>query len=374
MNLNRNDEDILAGELGAVKQKAMEILVALGDIYGAERLVPIESAQIAGVSYKTIGDAGLEYLTDLTGSVTVPTMLNPMGMDRYKWRQMGIDELFVEKQLAIIRKYEMLGIDAQCTCTPYYVNAPRKGSHLSWSESSAVSYANSVLGARTNREGGPSALAAALVGKTPEYGYHLDKNRVPDITIKTDFPLQGADFGALGYVVGKIVHSRVPQFSFVTQPNDDELKALGAGMAATGAVALYYSERRAKPSETLELSRSDLDIYSSSEPDVVVIGCPHCSRSELTEIARLLDGHTVKQPLWICTSRFVADRCRSLITRIEETGAKVICDTCMIVSPAFEKRRLMVNSGKALEYGPSLCNSHTVMGTTADCINIACNA
>ena len=374
MHLNRNDEDILAGELGAVKQKAMEILVALGDIYGAERLVPIESAQIAGVSYKTIGDAGLEYLTDLTGSVTVPTMLNPMGMDRYKWRQMGIDELFVEKQLAIIRKYEMLGIDAQCTCTPYYVNAPRKGSHLSWSESSAVSYANSVLGARTNREGGPSALAAALVGKTPEYGYHLDKNRVPDITIKTDFPLQGADFGALGYVVGKIVHSRVPQFSFVTQPNDDELKALGAGMAATGAVALYYSERRAKPSETLELSRSDLDIYSSSEPDVVVIGCPHCSRSELTEIARLLDGHTVKQPLWICTSRFVADRCRSLITRIEETGAKVICDTCMIVSPAFEKRRLMVNSGKALEYGPSLCNSHTVMGTTADCINIACNA
>jgi predicted aconitase len=374
MHLNRNDEDILAGELGAVKQKAMEILVALGDIYGAERLVPIESAQIAGVSYKTIGDAGLEYLTDLTGSVTVPTMLNPMGMDRYKWRQMGIDESFVEKQLAIIRQYELLGIDVQCTCTPYYVSAPRKGSHLSWSESSAVSYANSVLGARTNREGGPSALAAALVGKTPEYGYHLDKNRIPDITIKTDFPLTGADFGALGYVVGKIIHSRVPQFSFATQPNDDELKALGAGMAATGAVALFYSEKRAKPSETLELSRSDLDIYSSSDPEVVVLGCPHCSRSELTEIARLLDGHTVERPLWICTSRFVADRCGSLITRIEETGANVICDTCMIVSPAFEKRSLMVNSGKALEYGPSLCNSHTVIGTTAGCINIACNA
>ncbi|MGZ4922703.1 MAG: aconitase X [Halobacteriota archaeon] len=374
MHLNRNDEDILAGELGAAKQKAMEILVALGDIYGAEQLVPIESAQIAGVSYKTIGDAGLEYLTDLTGRVTVPTMLNPMGMDRYKWRQMGIEESFVEKQMAIIKQYKMLGVDAQCTCTPYYVKAPRKGSHLSWSESSAVSYANSVLGARTNREGGPSALAAALVGKTPEYGYHLDQNRIPEIAVNADFPLRGADFGALGYVVGKIVHSLVPQFSFVTQPNDDELKALGAGMAATGAVALYYSERRAKPRETLELSRSDLDIYSSSEPDAVVLGCPHCSRSELTEIAQLLDGQTVVRPLWICTSLFVADHCRSLITRIEETGAKVICDTCMIVSPAFEKRRLMVTSGKALEYGPSLCNSHTVMGTTADCINIACNA
>ena len=211
------------------------------------------------------------------------------------------------------------------------------------------------------------------MGKTPLYGYHLDENRVPDIFIKTDFPLTGADFGALGYVVGKIVHSRVPQFSFVTPPSDDELKALGAGMAATGAVALFYADKRATPSEILELERSDIDIYSSSEPDVVVLGCPHCSRSELTEIARLLDGHTIERPLWICTSRFVADRCRSLVSRIEATGAHVICDTCMIVSPAFEKRSMMVNSGKALEYGPSLCNSHTVIGTTAGCINTACN-
>jgi predicted aconitase len=373
MHLNRNDEDILAGELGPVKQKAMEILVALGDIYGAEKLIPIESAQIAGVSYKTIGDAGLEYLTDLTGSVTVPTMLNPMGMDRYKWRQMGIKKAFVEKQLAIIRRYELLGIDAQCTCTPYYVKAPRKEAHLSWSESSAVSYANSVLGARTNREGGPSALAAALVGKTPDYGYHLDENRVPDISIKIDFPLAGADFGALGYVVGKIINSQVPQFSFVTPPSDDELKALGAGMAATGSVALFYPEQGAMSSEIIELEPSDVDIYSSSEPDVVVLGCPHCSRSELTEIARLLEGHTVARPLWVCTSRFVADRCSSLISRIEATGARVICDTCMIVSPAFEKRSMMVNSGKALEYGPNLCNSHTVIGTTSSCVNTACN-
>jgi predicted aconitase len=166
----------------------------------------------------------------------------------------------------------------------------------------------------------------------------------------------------------------VPQFSFVTPPSDDELKALGAGMAATGAVALFYTDKRATPSEIIELDRLDLDIYSSNEPDVVVLGCPHCSRLELTEIAGLLDGRTVKRPLWICTSRYVADRCGSLISRIEATGAHIICDTCMIVSPAFERRRMMVNSGKALEYGPSLCNSPTVIGTTADCINTACNA
>jgi hypothetical protein len=374
MHLTRDEEDILAGESGAVKQKAMEILVALGDIYNAERLIPIESAQIAGVSYKTIGEAGLEYLTDLSGKVVVPTMLNPMGMDRYKWRQMGIDETFVERQLAIIRRYELLGIDAQCTCTPYYVNAPRAGAHLSWAESSAVSYANSVLGARTNREGGPSALAAALVGKTPNYGYHRDENRVPDISVRTDFPLAGSDFGALGYVVGKMVKSRVPQFSFVAPPNADELKALGAAMAASGSVALFFPKEQAMPREMLEVDRSDVDIYTSSEPDVVVLGCPHCSRSELADIAHLLEGRTVARPLWICTSRFVADRCSSAISSIEASGARVICDTCMIVSPAFEKQRMMVNSGKALEYGPSLCNSHTFMGTTANCITAACTA
>jgi predicted aconitase len=373
MHLTSDEEDILAGESGADKQKAMEIVVALGDIYEAEKLIPIESAQIAGVSYKTIGDAGLEFLTDLSGTVAVPTMLNPMGMDRYKWRQMGIDAMFVERQLEIITRYEQLGIDAQCTCTPYYINAPKAGSHLSWAESSAVTYANSVLKARTNREGGPSALAAALVGKTPDYGFHRDENRIPDISVKTNFPLAGSDFGALGYVVGTMVKSKVPQFSFLAPPNPDELKALSAAMAATGSVALFYANERAKQREILEIDRSDVDIYSSDEPDIVVLGCPHCSRLELAQIARLLEGRKTARPLWICTSRFVARRSRSLISRIEATGARVICDTCMIVSPAFEKRTMMVNSGKALEYGPSLCNSHTFMGTTANCIEAACN-
>jgi phosphomecalonate degydratase large subunit len=374
MHLNRNEEEILAGESGPVKQKAMEILVALGDIYGAERLVPIESAQIAGVSYKTIGDAGLEYLTDLTGSVVVPTMLNPMGMDRHKWPQMGIEEAFVEKQLAIIARYESLGIDAQCTCTPYYVSAPRRKAHLSWSESSAVSYANSVIGARTNREGGPSALAAALVGKTPEYGYHLDENRVPDVSVKVDFPLTGADYGALGNVVGKILNSRVPQFSFVRPPSDDELKALGAGMAASGSVALFFAQKVSTCRESLEVDYSDVDIYSPSEPDVVVLGCPHCSRSELVQIDQLLHGRPVRRPLWICVSRFVAEHSRSLVSRIEATGAQVICDTCMIVSPTFENRKMMVNSGKALEYAPKMCNSRAFIETTKGCIDTACTA
>ena len=180
MFLTKEEEALLAGEGGDGRQWAMELIVALGEIFGAEDLVPIRSAQLAGVSYKTVGDAGLEWLLDVsrTSVVSVPTMLNPAGMDLKRWEEMGITEEFAAKQRSIIRAYSRMGVDLTCTCTPYLIgHAPSFGDHLAWSESSAVSYANSAIGARTNREGGPSALASAVIGKTPRYGLHLDENR-----------------------------------------------------------------------------------------------------------------------------------------------------------------------------------------------------
>jgi predicted aconitase len=146
----------------------MEILVALGDIYGAERLVSVRSVQIAGVSYKNIGEAGLEWISDLQGQVVVPSILNPAGMDLCCWKEMGVRDEFAQKQQRTIEAYRRLGVTIDCTCTPYQIyqgptSLAGRGDHLAWSESSAVFYANSVIGARTNREGGPSALAAALV-------------------------------------------------------------------------------------------------------------------------------------------------------------------------------------------------------------------
>ena len=180
MYLTKEEEQILNGEAGETLRQAIEILVSLGDIYGADRLIPIKSAQIAGVSYKTIGDAGLEWISDLKGSVKVPSILNPAGMDLKAWERLKISPEFAEKQKAIIKAYEKLGVSCECTCTPYTLKGFNiaYGDHLAWSESSAVSYANSVIGARTNREGGPSALSAALLGKTANYGLHLDENRL----------------------------------------------------------------------------------------------------------------------------------------------------------------------------------------------------
>lgn len=389
MYLTPLEEKIFNGERGATYQKAIEILVALGDIYDADRLIPIKSAQIAGVSYKTIGDAGLEWISDLKGKVAVPSILNPAGMDLECWEEMGISKDFADKQERIIRAYEALGVKIECSCTPYYIfdNLASFGDHVAWSESSAISYANSVIGARTNREGGPGALAAALIGKTANYGFHIDENRKPDLLIQVDAKLSDSDYGALGYIAGEMVGDKVPFFRLKSIPSTDELKSLGAAMAASGAVALYHVEgvtpeanRYEAPDETITIEESGIkEVYkswssnnSSSAPDLIAFGCPHSSKDELTRLARLLDGKKVKKEVWVCTSRAIKDRNPELIARIKRSGAKVFCDTCMVVSPASERFKcMMVNSGKAHKYVPNMCGVKSIMATTEKCIEEA---
>lgn len=389
MYLTKEEEQILNGEAGETLRQAIEILVALGDIYGADGLIPIKSAQIAGVSYKTIGDAGLEWISDLQGKVKVPAILNPAGMDLEDWERLRISPDFAEKQKLIIQAYEKLGIRCECTCTPYTLVGfdVSYGDHLAWSESSAVSYANSVIGARTNREGGPSALSAALLGKTANYGFHLDENRVPEISIDVGFSLNGSDYGALGYVVGKLVGSRVPFFHLRNIPDADELKSLGAAMAASGAVALYHVNGVTpeacrldfeEPAEKITIERNQLDdVYKSRkkacrDPELITLGCPHCSAAELEKAAELLKGKKVSKELWIFTSRELAKRYPEQIRTIEKSGAKVICDTCMVVSPATNNYScVMVNSGKALAYVPGMCRAEAVYGSMEACIEEA---
>lgn len=389
MYLTKEEEQILNGEAGETLRQAIGILVTLGDIYGADRLIPIKSAQIAGVSYKTIGDAGLEWISDLQGRVKVPSILNPAGMDLEDWERLRISPEFAEKQKLIVQAYKKLGIRCECTCTPYTLEGFNVGygDHLAWSESSAVSYANSVIGARTNREGGPSALSAALLGKTANYGFHLDENRVPEISIDVESPLEGSDYGALGYVAGKLAGSRVPVFHLRATPNADELKALGAAMAASGAVALYHVKgvtpeiRRLDfedPAEKITIEKKQLDeVYetlakATREPELITIGCPHCSAAELENAAKLLKGKTVSKEVWIFTSRELAKRYPEYVRTIEESGARVVCDTCMVVSPATNRYScVMVNSGKALAYVPGMCGAEAVYGSMEACIEEA---
>jgi predicted aconitase len=298
---------------------------------------------------------------------------------------MGIDENFASKQKATIDAYRRLGIAIDCTCTPYQINPKIAGlgDHLAWSESSAVSYANSVIGARTNREGGPSALAAALIGKTPYYGYHLDRNRIPTHMIGVNADLKGSDYGALGFLVGRMVKDGIPLFELRSGPTVDELKSLGAAMAASGSVALYYVQgitptppAALEPLERTSIDRKQIievyEKYSGADAEIVALGCPHCSRSELDRIADLLECKKVRTELWVCTARKIAEASPDLVAKIEKSGAKVICDTCMVVSPASERyKKMMVNSGKALAYIPGLCGIEAGFGSTEECIETA---
>jgi predicted aconitase len=269
MYLTPEEKAMLAGELGLGVRRAMEIIVALGKIYEAQELVPVHSVQVAGVSYKNLGDAGLGFLREWAGQgaqVRVPTTLNPAGMDLTHWRELGISREFARKQMAVIEAFKAMGIAPSCSCTPYLTgNLPAFGQHIAWSESSAVSFANSVLGARTNREGGPSALAAAVTGRTAKYGLHLDENRWATHIIEVRCPVTSeADFGALGYLVGRWAQDGVPYFKGLQDGEQEMLKAFGAAMAASGAVALYHVE-----GVTPEARAGDV---VAAETEIVVVG------------------------------------------------------------------------------------------------------
>jgi predicted aconitase len=385
MYLEPDEEKMLAGENGETRQKMLELLVALGKVFGAERLVRIRSAQVSGASYKTIGEYGLAWLSSLDARTVVPAVLNPIGMPRGRWLEMGIEPAFAARQQAVIAAYERLGVNLECTCTPYYLYETSFGDHLAWSESSAVSYANSVIGARTNREGGPGALAAALVGKTPCYGLHLDKNRQPDVIIevKSDEKDWGiARYGGLGYHTGKLVGNKIPYFLGIT-PDHDQLKALGAAMAATGAVALYHVNDvtpEAKKNlydlsglEIITVESAEIDrFFSEIHVDAVAVGCPHCSPDELEVIARLLKGKIVIKPLYVFAAQGVIDNNSQTVNAIEKSGARVFADTCMVVSPVMERYpAIMVNSGKALAYVPDMCGAVARIGSIEECVAVA---
>ena len=384
MYLDNDDEKVLAGEFGETRQKMMEILVALGRVYEAEKLVAITSAQVSGASYKTIGRWGLSWLQSLNARVAVPAVLNPIGMPREGWQEFGIDEEFARRQEEVVEAYRRLGIKIECTCTPYYLRITEYGEHLAWSESSAVAYANSVLGARTNREGGPSALAAAIIGKTPYYGLHIVENRRPQVVVEVECGTgpHAGHWGAIGHVAGKKVGNRIPIFQGI-RPGRDQLKALGAAMAATGAVALFHVDKITPEARVFSFDTGDLDrvtvtedeveaLFAETEVEAVAVGCPHCSPDELREIAELLRGKMTTKPFYIFAAKGVAQNNPDLVGVIERSGARVIPDTCMVVSPRMDEfASIMVDSGKALAYVPGMCGALARIGTRKECVEVA---
>lgn len=331
----------------------------------------------------------------------VPATMNPGGSDRRIWKSLGFSPAFVRKQERVIKALEELGIRPTLTCTPYHVGVePKYGEHVAWAESSAVCFANSVLGARTNREGGPSAIAAALTGLTPRHTLHTDEGRLPTrvIKVKCGVPT-AADAGALGYLIGRLVSSDkaggIPFITGTQPPAGPErltwLKALGAGMAASGSVGLYHLEcvtpeaaaqgsRLAKAAKQKSVVRSLDEGHNAlncgkGKLDVVAVGCPHASPEDLTRILRLLNWRQAKVPFWI----FVAEDVRK---HAEETGVAealgrcgvtLVADTCIVVAPLKELgiHTLATDSAKAAFYLPSHHGASVYFGSLEQNIEAA---
>ncbi|MFQ6074262.1 MAG: aconitase X catalytic domain-containing protein, partial [Candidatus Bathyarchaeia archaeon] len=345
MHLTREEEKLYNGEYGWAYQVAMKILVRLGDLFGATRLIPIQSSHISGVSYKHMGDASIDFLqaiADADGKARVFSTLNPSSFDP-KHLVKKFPQNYLEKQKHIVGLYEKIGATPTLTCTPYHIHKPLKGQHIAWAESSAVVYANSVLGAWTNREGSPSALAAALAGKTPNYGIHQAENRQPSVLVKVEAQIRNeAEYGALGIYLGKLLRDKIPVFeSLPKQCSEDGLKNLGAGLASSGMTAMFYRNQRPEKErlETMLIEPRDIKeaveslCTTTQKPDLIYIGCPHCSLEEVREVAMLLRGKKVRKgvKLWVCTSRYVREKAKNHVRQIEKAGGRVLCDTCAVV-------------------------------------------
>ncbi len=391
LKLTAEEQKMLDGKNGNATQKAMEIITTLGEIYDAERLIPVSSVQIAGVSYHNLGEAGLEYLSELAvdGQVRVLTTLNPAGMDLEEWKKHGIDEDFAENQQRVVDAFAKMGVVTTCTCTPYLIgNLPHYGEHIAWAESSAVCFANSVIGALTNREGGPSALATALTGRTAEYGFHLERNRVAQVRYDVKAKIENTDdFGLLGQVIGERTGKTIPYIIGIEDATTEELKSFCASIATYGGIALFHMEgitpnRTTVPEEVETVTQADVDAArlalddEGAEIDFISIGCPHASIKEIATIAELLEGKQVAEgkTVWITTARPTKDLARKMgyYDTIEKAGAYLVSDACCAVAPLKGRfQGLMTDSAKACYYARGKNKFKTEIGTVPECIEEA---
>ena len=388
MKLNDLERSMLAGDLGAAAKSALEHQIKVGDFFGAADFVPVTQAHIMADT-ESLGEPGIAWLESLVrdqGRVRVPTITDPRGTDFAKTSVLGHTPRIVELERRAIEAFKRLGVLMTDTCINYQtIQAPARGESVAFGDTGVVIYANSVCGARSNYEGGPSAVAAGLTGRAPRYGFHLDEHRRATVRIRTDFtPGTLNEWGALGGVVGRLAGNywAVPYVEGLERvPGSDELKHFGAAMASFGSIAMYHlagvTPEAIEPQLPLahrigqaELAGLQAAYAPQGEIDVVVFSAPQLSLYELRELAAMCDGRRFTKPLLAITSPQIkpdADRF-GLTKRIEDAGGHVLSGMCFYQSYAREIaeangwKRLATNSAKLVNilggygYAPRLAS------------------
>ena len=382
MRLNDEEKRMLNGQEGEAKKLAMEILTQVGDSMDADSFVEIASVQ-AMAHFGSLHIAGrdwLEKLACLGGKCCVPTTQDPASIPFSHWKEMGYDEEYAKNQYRLAEAIMKLGEMPKWSCTPYYQGSvPRLGQNIAWAESSAVSFANSVLGARTNRTPAGIAICAALTGRMPRYGLYLPENRRAQIKITVEAgELTPLDYNTIGIITGKLAGAKIPAIYGLPQSaTNDDLKYLGASAASSGSVALYHADgitpeailtdvfAGKAPEEEMVITRKDIDDAAekmtstgAGEPQLAVVGCPHYSSEEVIRLARMIEGKKVAdgKAFWV----FTTAETESLVERmgmkavLEEAGVRIMAQTCLVISPLVGGyENLITDSGKFASYLPS---------------------
>ena len=405
LSLNRKDREMLNGDHGPATKMAMSILVRMAEVSGAKELLDISGAHIDSTVY--IGDAGLEFAERLAGlgaKVSVPTTLNVSGLDEHHWKDWAVPSVWARQAYRQMVAYQSMGTVPTWTCAPYQTDMkPTFGQQIAWGESNAIVFANSVIGARTERYPDLFDICCAITGRAPAIGLHLTENRAGQVMFRLiDIPLslQERDdfYPVLGNLIGKLSLDKIPVVEGMrTAPSEDQLKAFGAGAASSGGVALFHmigitpeastfdeafqgnhpNKIISVTMDSLRASYRELTHTDSDELHMVVLGSPHFSLAEFAQLAPLVRGKR-KHPgvkFLVTSSRAMTQLAQKsgLLEDLEAFGAQLTVDTCILTSPMLpaEIKYLMTNSAKFAYYSPGLLEKKITFGSLEECVNSA---
>jgi predicted aconitase len=405
LKLSLRDQEMLDGVHGPAAKLAMTIVVRMAEVTGVSELLDISAAHIDSTIY--IGEAGLEFaerLAALGAKVSVPTSLNVSGVDEHHWQEWAVPRDWAEKARRQMDAYRSMGAVPTWTCAPYQTEMrPQFGQQIAWGESNAIVFANSVIGACTERYPDLFDICCAITGRAPATGLHLTENRAGQLLFRlVDVPLAIQEseefYPALGHLLGKIAQDRIPVVDgLAARPDEDRLKALGAAAASSGAVALFHlvgvtpeapmlesafqgrvpSQSINIDMDTLRQARRELTHAASDRLDMVVLGSPHFSLAEFRRLAPLLEGRE-KHPqvkFLVTSSRVMVALAEKagLLDPLRTFGGQLTVDTCILATPMLlpEIQALMTNSAKFAYYTPGLLARQMTFGSLEDCVNSA---
>lgn len=402
--LSEKDQQMLDGRMGLGTQAAMRIVVRIARIQNATELIDVSHVHVGGSIYTGPGSLNvIERLVEQGAKVRVPTTINAISIDRRRWKDQNIDAEFAGSADRLATGFENLGAAPIFSCTPYvFPTAPTFGQDIVWAESNAIAYANSVIGARTNRHGDFLDICAAITGRAPLAGLHIPENRHGSFLVNVP-PVSGVDgsfYTALGYLVGKHAGELVPVIDGLMEaPSLEDLKNFCAAVATSGAVGMFHivgvtpeaptveaALGGQEPQKTLNVSLADLmhttdglSTGSGNKLDLVVMGSPHFTLGDCAELAELVRGkkRNAKVDVLITTNRMVLEEAtrEGWAEMIAAFGGRFSTDNClcMLNSDMFsnEMQTVMTNSGKFAHYGPGLIRRGVYFGSMSDCVESA---